>query len=69
MNERRGRWASVPQLAAAIAVVGAIGGTAFWAWRKRAPLSRSYRRAQQRSDEKRDDRGPNPERNPGTDSV
>ncbi|WP_227356373.1 hypothetical protein [Haladaptatus salinisoli] len=53
----------------ATALLAAVGAAAFWAWRERAPIARSYRRAKRRSREERDARGPNPEREPGTDPV
>ncbi|RBI61772.1 hypothetical protein DMJ13_13860 [halophilic archaeon] len=68
MSEERTRSTCVRTLVVATLLVVAVGGAAFRAWRERAPLARSYRRAEQRSDEERDG-GPNPEREPGTDPV
>ncbi|WP_222913173.1 hypothetical protein [Natrinema sp. SYSU A 869] len=68
MVERNAESTGVLRLIVAIALFAAVGGAAFWAWRRTAPLSRWYRQMQRRREE-RDQRGPNPQRNPGTDSI
>ncbi|MFC4552049.1 MULTISPECIES: hypothetical protein [Halorussus] len=59
----------VRTLAGAAALLAAAGGAAFWAWRKQAPLTRTYRRATRRRSGESDDGEPNPEREPGTDPI
>ncbi|WP_137285644.1 hypothetical protein [Halorussus salinisoli] len=68
MDDKRTKSTGVSTLVVAL-LFAAVGGLAFWAWRKRAPLARSYRRSKRDTSEDRDARGPNPERNPGTDPV
>ncbi|WP_408959853.1 hypothetical protein [Natrinema sp. 74] len=58
----------VSKLLIAITLSVAVGGAAFLAWRRAAPLSRWYRRTRRRRDE-RTQRGPNPQRTPGTDPI
>ncbi|UPV76781.1 hypothetical protein M0R89_21560 (plasmid) [Halorussus limi] len=68
MNEDGGK-SNRRRVLLAAAAVGTLGGAAFWSWRERAPLARSYRRWKRSSQSDRDRQGPNPERNPGTDPV
>lgn len=51
------------------AVLAVAGAAAFWAWRENAPLTRLYRRRKNRRERDRRESRPNPEANPGTDSV
>ena len=63
MADRSDESAGVSNLVIAIALFAAVGGAAFLAWRRTAPLSRHVRN--RRRDEGSEG-GPNPQRNPGT---
>lgn len=56
-------------LVGATALLAAVGGIAFWAWRKNAPLARWYLHEDRRGGGTDDDGGPNPQREPGTDPI
>lgn len=63
MEDRSDESAGVSNLVIAIVLFAALGGAAFLAWRRTAPLSRYVRK--RRRDEGGEG-GPNPQRNPVT---
>lgn len=63
MADRSADSAGVSTLVIAVVLFAAVGGAAFLAWRRTAPLSRHVRNRRRKD---RSQGEPNPQRNPGT---
>lgn len=65
MDEQRTESTGISNSVVVLALSAVIGGIAFLAWRRTAPLSRWYFQKRQQSEE-RGQLEPNPQANPGT---
>lgn len=65
MNEQRTESTGISNLVVLLALSAVIGGVAFLAWRRTAPLSRWFFQKRQQSEE-HGQLEPNPQTNPGT---